>query len=129
VNDDVLTEPLPVDEIARLAKLVLERVGTVVVGMSDAIELALASVLAGGHVLFEDVPGLGKTLAARSLAASLGLDFRRLTSRARSSTPRRRPSSCSAPARCSPGCSWLMRSTAPPRRRSLRCLRRWPRGR
>ena len=46
--------------------------------MSDAVELALASILAGGHVLFEDVPGLGKTLAARSLASSLGLDFRRL---------------------------------------------------
>jgi MoxR-like ATPase len=78
VNDDVLTEPLSIDEIARLAKLVLDRVGTVVVGMSDPLELALASVLAGGHVLFEDVPGLGKTLAARSLAAAVGLDFRRL---------------------------------------------------
>ena len=78
MNDDAMTEPLPVDEIARLAQLVLDRVGTVVVGMSDAIELALASILAGGHVLFEDVPGLGKTLAARSLAASIGLDFRRL---------------------------------------------------
>lgn len=71
-------EPLPVEEIARLAADILERVGTVVVGMREAVELALASVLAGGHVLFEDVPGLGKTLAARSLAASLGLDFRRL---------------------------------------------------
>jgi MoxR-like ATPase len=74
VNDEALT----VEEIARLAALVLERVGTVVVGMSDAVELALASILAGGHVLFEDVPGLGKTLAARSLATALGLDFRRL---------------------------------------------------
>ena len=46
--------------------------------MSDAVEVALASILAGGHVLFEDVPGLGKTLAARSLASALGLDFRRL---------------------------------------------------
>src|SRR5580698_9076523 len=46
--------------------------------MRDAIELGLATILAGGHVLFEDVPGLGKTLAARSLASALGLDFRRL---------------------------------------------------
>jgi MoxR-like ATPase len=74
VNDDAL----PVDEIARLTGAVFERVGTVVVGMRDALELALASILAGGHVLFEDVPGLGKTLAARSLATALGLDFRRL---------------------------------------------------
>jgi MoxR-like ATPase len=46
--------------------------------MSDALELALATILAGGHVLFEDVPGLGKTLAARSIASAIGLDFRRL---------------------------------------------------
>ena len=70
--------PLAVDEVARLSAEVLDRVGTVVVGMRDAVELALASILAGGHVLFEDVPGLGKTLAARSLASALGLEFRRL---------------------------------------------------
>ena len=74
MNDDAL----PVDEIARLTGEVFDCVGTVVVGMRDALELALASILAGGHVLFEDVPGLGKTLAARSLATALGLDFRRL---------------------------------------------------
>ncbi len=56
----------------------LEAVGRVVVGQADALRLTLAAVLAGGHVLLEDVPGLGKTLAARSLAAALGLDFRRL---------------------------------------------------
>jgi MoxR-like ATPase len=70
--------PLPVDEVARLGEQILERVATVVVGMTDALELALATILAGGHVLFEDVPGLGKTLAARSLASAIGLDFRRL---------------------------------------------------
>ncbi len=69
---------LTVEEIARLASDILDRVATVVVGMRDAIELGLAAILAGGHVLFEDVPGLGKTLAARSLASALGLDFRRL---------------------------------------------------
>ena len=69
---------LPVAEIARLSSEVLDRVGSVVVGMRSALELALATILAGGHVLFEDVPGLGKTLAARSIAAAIGLDFRRL---------------------------------------------------
>ncbi|MBA8794733.1 MoxR-like ATPase [Friedmanniella endophytica] len=70
--------PLPVEDVARLCREVLAEVGTVVVGMSEALRTALAAVLAGGHVLFEDVPGLGKTLAARSLASALGLDFRRL---------------------------------------------------
>jgi MoxR-like ATPase len=91
VNDDALVVPeslpdsaptppdcLSVEEIARLSASILDRVATVVVGMREAVELALASILAGGHVLFEDVPGLGKTLAARSLASALGLDFRRL---------------------------------------------------
>jgi MoxR-like ATPase len=75
-----LTQPdeLSVEEIARLSTAIIDRVATVVVGMSEAVELALASILAGGHVLFEDVPGLGKTLAARSLASALGLEFRRL---------------------------------------------------
>jgi MoxR-like ATPase len=80
VTDDALTPPPPlsVTEIAQLSIQIRERVATVVVGMNDAVELALATILAGGHVLFEDVPGLGKTLAARSLATALGLDFRRL---------------------------------------------------
>ena len=71
-------EGLPVEDVARLGQAVLAEVGTAVVGMRPALRTALAAILAGGHVLFEDVPGLGKTLAARSLATALGLDFRRL---------------------------------------------------
>jgi MoxR-like ATPase len=70
--------PLPVAQVHDLGHRILDEVGTAVVGMRDALEVALATVLAGGHVLFEDVPGLGKTLAARSLATALGLDFARL---------------------------------------------------
>jgi MoxR-like ATPase len=73
-----MTAPLPVAQVSRLGQQVLAEVGTVVVGMTGALQTALAAVLAGGHVLFEDVPGLGKTLAARSLAGALGLDFKRL---------------------------------------------------
>ncbi|MEU4436438.1 AAA family ATPase [Micromonospora chalcea] len=65
-------------EVGRLARAVLEAVGTVVVGKRDALELVLAGILAGGHVLLEDLPGLGKTLTARCFAQALGLDFRRL---------------------------------------------------
>ncbi|TGO06150.1 AAA family ATPase [Serinibacter arcticus] len=67
-----------VAEIARTGEAVLAEVATAVVGMAPALRTALATVLAGGHVLLEDVPGVGKTLAARSLATALGLDFRRL---------------------------------------------------
>jgi len=63
---------------AELGQAVLDRVGQAVVGKRPQLELVLAAVLAGGHVLLEDLPGLGKTLAARSFAQALGLSFRRL---------------------------------------------------
>ncbi|MCU1431449.1 MAG: ATPase associated with various cellular 3 [Actinotalea sp.] len=69
---------MPPAQVATLAHAVLTEVGTAVVGMQDTLRTALAAILAGGHVLFEDVPGLGKTLAARSLATALGLEFRRI---------------------------------------------------
>ena len=69
---------MPAAEVGRLARAVLDAVGTVVVGKRDALELVLAGILAGGHVLLEDLPGLGKTLTARCFAQALGLDFRRL---------------------------------------------------
>jgi MoxR-like ATPase len=75
---DAGVKPLGVYEVGRLAGAVLESVGSVVVGKRDALELVLAGILAGGHVLLEDLPGLGKTLTARCFAQALGLDFRRL---------------------------------------------------
>jgi MoxR-like ATPase len=57
---------------------VLDQVGEAVVGKRDHLRHILAGLLAGGHVLLEDLPGLGKTLAARSLAQTLGLDFARV---------------------------------------------------
>jgi MoxR-like ATPase len=75
MNDE---DPVPTREVGRLARAVLDSVGTVMVGKRDALELVLAGILAGGHVLLEDLPGLGKTLTARSFAQALGLDFRRL---------------------------------------------------
>ncbi|MFL6121736.1 AAA family ATPase [Actinophytocola sp.] len=69
---------LTTTDIRAEANAVLSAVGEVVVGRDRTLRLALAAVLAGGHVLFEDVPGLGKTLMARSLAQALGLEFRRI---------------------------------------------------
>ena len=53
-------------------------VGQIILGKEQEIQLALACILAGGHLLIEDVPGVGKTLMARSLARSLGLSFSRI---------------------------------------------------
>ncbi|MBN1172486.1 MAG: MoxR family ATPase [Micromonosporaceae bacterium] len=65
-------------EVGRLAGAVLDAVNTVVVGKRGPLELVLAGILAGGNVLLEDLPGLGKTLTARSFAQVLGIGFRRL---------------------------------------------------
>lgn len=77
-TDPTARSALSVTDIAELSTRILTEVSTAVVGMADPLRTALAAILAGGHVLFEDVPGLGKTLAARSLASALGLDFARL---------------------------------------------------
>jgi len=64
--------------IAEAAKRIRENVQKVIVGKGDVIDLALVAVLCEGHILIEDVPGIGKTTLARSLAASLGCTFRRI---------------------------------------------------
>ncbi len=63
---------------ADLAADVAEEIGRAVVGKRDVVDLVLAAVLARGHVLLEDVPGVAKTLLARSLATACGLGFRRV---------------------------------------------------
>ncbi|THV43181.1 AAA family ATPase [Glycomyces buryatensis] len=75
-NDDA--PPISLDEVASHAAAVLKSVQSVIVGKEEPLKLVLAGILAGGHILLEDLPGLGKTLTARCFAQSLGLDFRRL---------------------------------------------------
>src|SRR4051795_13737608 len=67
-----------VDELMSLLNRLLENIGSVVLGKPDVIKLAVVALLAEGHVLIEDVPGVGKTLLARALAASIDCSFRRL---------------------------------------------------
>ncbi|MBC9822981.1 MoxR family ATPase [Terrabacter sp. MAHUQ-38] len=63
--------------VGELSGAVLDEVDRAVVGKREALRLVLSGILAGGHVLMEDFPGLGKTLAARSFAQTLGLEFKR----------------------------------------------------
>ena len=72
-----MTEQITTKDASDLARRVLDQVQRAVVGKQEALTLVLAAVLAKGHVLLEDFPGLGKTLAARSFAQALGLDFAR----------------------------------------------------
>ncbi len=65
-------------ETAEAGTAILDELERAVVGRRRTLELVLIGILAGGHVLLEDLPGLGKTLIARSFARVLGLDFARI---------------------------------------------------
>ena len=73
-----IINPEMVNQVSQAAARVRENIGRVLVGKDDAVELTLAAVLSGGHILVEDVPGIGKTTLARSLAGSLDCAFRRI---------------------------------------------------
>ncbi|MFD1432869.1 AAA family ATPase [Lacticaseibacillus yichunensis] len=65
-------------EAKRQIDAVLDQIETVIVGKREVIQLTLAGMLAGGHILFEDMPGVGKTTLARALAKTLASPFQRI---------------------------------------------------
>ncbi|GIF07348.1 AAA family ATPase [Actinoplanes siamensis] len=74
-------EPLPpsyVSGFAQVAGQLAERIGSIVLGKPEVVRLALTALFAQGHVLLEDVPGVGKTTLARALAASIRGQWRRI---------------------------------------------------
>src|SRR6201995_1480302 len=76
--ETIEASPPAADELMAMLLRLLENVGSVVLGKPEVIKLAVVALLAEGHVLVEDVPGVGKTLLARALAASIDCSFRRL---------------------------------------------------
>ncbi|MCC6569870.1 MAG: AAA family ATPase, partial [Anaerolineales bacterium] len=69
---------LTVDQFRERAEKIETEVGRVIVGQSDVVRHVLVSILAGGHVLLEGVPGLGKTMLIRTLGEALDLKFSRI---------------------------------------------------
>ncbi|MCH8226193.1 MAG: AAA family ATPase, partial [Chloroflexi bacterium] len=64
--------------VAQAAADIKANMELVLVGKGGVIDLTLAALLSGGHILIEDVPGIGKTTLARSLASSLDCTFKRI---------------------------------------------------
>jgi MoxR-like ATPase len=73
-----MESPMSIEEISGLARRILDEIERAVVGKRDMLELFLLAVLSDGHVLLDDLPGLAKTLTARSFARVTGLEFRRI---------------------------------------------------
>jgi MoxR-like ATPase len=71
---EVLPTTVPLSKISELQ----ENVERVIRGKSEAVQFAISAILAKGHILFEDVPGVGKTTLAHALARSLSLSFQRI---------------------------------------------------
>lgn len=77
-TEDRSIDPLSIDEVDTLTSRIVKNVEQVIVGQHQAIEDIVHTLLAGGHLLLEDVPGVGKTMLARSIATSLKCTFNRV---------------------------------------------------
>ncbi len=71
-------DQMTVSEATDVSRSIIENVSRVIVGKDEAIKDVLIGVLAGGHLLLEDVPGVGKTMLARSIARSIDCEFSRI---------------------------------------------------
>ncbi|WP_457753340.1 AAA family ATPase [Thermococcus sp.] len=69
---------MKIEEVHEKGKLILKEVGKAIVGKEEVLKLILTTILADGHILIEDLPGLAKTLMAKSFATALGVRFRRV---------------------------------------------------
>ena len=69
---------MPVDDFYRLSSEIMRSIETVIDGKRDAVQMALTVLLAEGHLLIEDVPGVGKTMLARALAKSVDCTVNRI---------------------------------------------------
>src|SRR5437868_3116444 len=75
--EPVVIAPRPFDPAEQVKRLI-QNIGRVFVGKEDVISQAVLTLISGGHLLLEDVPGLGKTLLAKVLAKSVSADFKRI---------------------------------------------------
>ena len=69
---------MKLNDVGKHARAIIAEVERAIVGKEEVLEQVMVGILAGGHILFEDYPGLAKTLIARSFAQTLGLDFKRI---------------------------------------------------
>lgn len=69
---------MEISEIKTMADKIKGNIQKVIIGKSNVIDILITAILTGGNVLLEDVPGTGKTVLAKSLSKSIGVDFKRV---------------------------------------------------
>ncbi len=119
--------------IIKQSEQIMKEVGKVLMGKEEVLEKVLMAIYAGGHILLEDTPGVGKTTLALGFSRALGMDYKRIQF-----TPDTMPSditgytipgqdggSYTARGRSTPTCFWGMRSTGLRRRPNPRSWRPW----
>src|ERR1051326_1785597 len=74
----IMTQTDEIRQVQEAARAIRQNTGRVIVGKEQVIDLLMVALLCEGHVLFEDVPGIGKTMLAKSLSRSLGCSFQRI---------------------------------------------------
>src|SRR5215475_9865516 len=133
-NNNNAARPRHVEIVQQVAERISHSVSQVIVGKRNEVRLTVLGLLSQGHILIEDIPGVGKTMMAKALARSIGCSFSRLQF-----TPDMLPSDVtgvslfnqktanlsSALARSWRKSSWLTKSTAPRPRRKPLCSKRW----
>lgn len=78
VAEEMINQSYPQEKVAELVEKVKNELSKAIVGQEEMLELLLAGLLTGGHVLLEGVPGIAKTLAAKLMSQSLNVDFSRI---------------------------------------------------
>jgi MoxR-like ATPase len=78
LKDIILSQTDEIRQIQEATRMLRQNVGRVIIGKEQVIDVLMVALLCEGHVLFEDVPGIGKTTLAKSLARSLGCSFQRI---------------------------------------------------
>jgi MoxR-like ATPase len=73
-----MTQTDEIRQVQEAARIVRQNISRVIVGKEEIVDLLMVTLLCEGHVLFEDVPGTGKTMLAKSMAKSLGCSFQRI---------------------------------------------------
>lgn len=121
-------------DVQAIASRIVTNVENVIVGKRQPVQLTVLGLLCQGHILIEDVPGVGKTVLAKSISRSVGCDFQRIQF-----TPDMLPSDVTGvsifnqktlefefrPDRFTHKSCWPMRSIVPRPKRSQRCWKRW----